>query len=88
MKPKMPLRNHILTMIVNFNAAENLDETNTDTHIDIVLNSLFDIFHCFIVDYQLHKMKMPLTNLMNELHYVRSIHKVKIGNAHAAIGSS
>lgn len=42
----------------------------------------------FIVDYHFHKLKMPLTDLMNELHNVEHGRKGKSGDAHATIGSS
>ncbi|XP_022859819.1 uncharacterized protein LOC111380469 [Olea europaea var. sylvestris] len=78
-----------LTMIAHFNVAENLGATiDQETQVDMVLNSLSDMFSQFTVDYHLHKMNTPLTKLMNELQNVESGLKGKGGHAHAAIASS
>ncbi|XP_022859279.1 uncharacterized protein LOC111380049, partial [Olea europaea var. sylvestris] len=68
MKPGTPVKDHMLTMIAHFNVAENLGTTiDQETQVDMVLNSLSDMCSQFTVDYHLHKMNMPLTELMNEL---------------------
>ncbi|KAL2487227.1 Uncharacterized protein Adt_31983 [Abeliophyllum distichum] len=89
MKSRTPVKDHMLTMIGHFNVAENLGATiDANTQVDMVLNSLPYMFSQFIVDYHLHKMDMPLIELMNELQNVESGLKAKGGNAYAAIGSS
>ncbi|KAL2505397.1 Uncharacterized protein Adt_21018 [Abeliophyllum distichum] len=85
----MRVKDHMLTMIGHFNVAENLDTTiDADTQVDMVLDSLPDMFLQFIVDYHLHKMDMSLTKLMNELQNVESDLKAKGSYAYAVIGSS
>ncbi|XP_022847513.1 uncharacterized protein LOC111370033 [Olea europaea var. sylvestris] len=89
MKLGMPMKDHMLTMIAHFNVAENLGVTiDQETQVDMMLNSLSDMFSQFTVDYHLHKMNMPLTELMNDLQNVESGLKVKGSHAHTAIVSS
>ncbi|KAL2542227.1 Uncharacterized protein Adt_03205 [Abeliophyllum distichum] len=89
MKPGTLVKDYMLSMIGHFNVAKNLGATiDANTQVDMVLNSLPDIFSQFNVDYHLHKMDMPLTELMNELQNVESGLKAKCGNTYAAIGSS
>ncbi|KAL2491167.1 Uncharacterized protein Adt_26795 [Abeliophyllum distichum] len=88
MKLRTTVKDHMLTMIGHFNVAENLGTTiDQDTQVDMVLNSLPDMFSQFTIDYHLHKIDMPLTELMNELQNVESDLKSKGGDAYAAISS-
>lgn len=66
---RIPMKKiHMLTMIVSFSMEENLGTTiNSNTQIDIELNSLSDIFLPLTLDNHLRKMKTPLTELMNKL---------------------
>ncbi|XP_022893967.1 uncharacterized protein LOC111408438 [Olea europaea var. sylvestris] len=48
MKPGMPVKDHMLTMIADFNVAENLGATiEQETQVDMLLNSSFDMFSQF-----------------------------------------
>ncbi|XP_022848878.1 uncharacterized protein LOC111371211 [Olea europaea var. sylvestris] len=48
MKPGTPVKDHMLTMIAHFNVTENLSATiNQETQVDMVLNSLSDMFSQF-----------------------------------------
>ncbi|XP_022899524.1 uncharacterized protein LOC111412888 [Olea europaea var. sylvestris] len=89
MKPGKSVKDHMLTMIAHFNVTKNLGATiDQETQVDMVLNSLSDMFSQFTVDYHLHKMNMSLTKLMNELQNMESGLKGKVGYAHATIASS
>ena len=46
MKPRIPVKDHMLTMIGHFNVAENLGTTiDSNTQTDMVLNSYMICFH-------------------------------------------
>ncbi|CAA2966949.1 wall-associated receptor kinase 2-like [Olea europaea subsp. europaea] len=70
------VREHMLTMIGHFNAAKVLGvDIDSETQIDMVLETLLEMFSQFIVDYNLHKMDMSLTELMKELQNAESVLK-------------
>ena len=48
-------------------------QTNEDTQIDMLLETLPEAFNQFKVNYCMNKMKLTMTKLMNELHSTEEI---------------
>ncbi|XP_022850432.1 uncharacterized protein LOC111372359 [Olea europaea var. sylvestris] len=82
MKSDASVRDHMSTMIGHFNTVEVFGAgIDSETQIDMVLETLPEMFSQFIVDYNLHKMDMSLTKLMKELQNAESVLKVRSGSA-------
>ncbi|XP_057481989.1 uncharacterized protein LOC130768901 [Actinidia eriantha] len=63
-----PIREHALKMIDFLNKLEILGaEIDTDSQIDIILQSLLDSFNQFRLNYLMNKNHYTLSELMNEL---------------------
>ncbi|XP_022858186.1 uncharacterized protein LOC111379089 [Olea europaea var. sylvestris] len=71
----------MLTVICHFNATEVLGtEINFETRIDMVLETLLEMFLDFIVDYNLYKIDMSMTELMKEFQNAETVPKARSGN--------
>ena len=86
MKKETKVRDHVLHVMNLLNEVEGqrvkIDE---DTQIDMLMETLPEAFDQFKVNYNMYKMKLTMTELMNELHSseevlikIRSINMVEV----------
>ena len=79
MKKETKVRDHVLHVMNLLNEIEvqraKIDE---DTQIDMLLKTFLEAFNQFKVNYNMNKMKLTMTELMNELHFVKKV-LIKIG---------
>ena len=68
------VQDHVLYVMDLLNEAEvqgaKIDE---DTQIDMLSETLIEAFSQFKVNYNMNKMKLTMTELMNELHYAEEV---------------
>ncbi|XP_073121818.1 uncharacterized protein [Henckelia pumila] len=82
MKHGMPVRDHMLDLIGQFNVAEVLGaEIKSETQVDMALETLPEMFSQFKVSYNMNKLNMSLTELMKELQNAESVLKTQSGDA-------
>ncbi|KAK0586243.1 hypothetical protein LWI29_003477 [Acer saccharum] len=68
MKPGQAVKDHMIKVIAHLNIAElNGTEIDSETKIDMVVNSLSDSFDQFKLDYTLNKKKYTLQGLMQDV---------------------
>ena len=74
MKKGTKVRDHILHVMNLLNEAEVQGAKNDeDTQIDRLLETLPKAFKQFKVNYKMNKMKLTMTELMNEVHSVEDV---------------
>ncbi|XP_073152236.1 uncharacterized protein [Henckelia pumila] len=82
MKPGMPVKDHMLALIGQFNVAEVLGaEIKSETQVDMTLETLPEMFSQFKVSYNMNKLNMSLIELMKELQNAESVLKTQSGDA-------
>ena len=70
------VREHMLKMIAHFEEAEVLGATiDPESQIDMVLETLPDLYSQFKLNYNMNKLNMDLTELMKELQAAEKIMK-------------
>ena len=68
MRDGQSIQDHCLTMIKDLEELEKLDIIlDKDFQIDVILQSLFDAYGQFIMNFHMHKMQCTLAKLMNLL---------------------
>ncbi|KAK6139022.1 hypothetical protein DH2020_027233 [Rehmannia glutinosa] len=84
MKLGTPVRDHMLALIAQFNVAEVLGaELESETHVDMTLETLPEMFSQFKVSYNMNKVNMSLTKLIKELQNAENVLKTKSSDAFA-----
>lgn len=57
----MPVRDHMLALITQFKVVEVLGAgIKSETQVDMALETLYDMFSQFKVNYNINKLNMPL----------------------------
>ncbi|PON56048.1 hypothetical protein PanWU01x14_184070, partial [Parasponia andersonii] len=81
------VREHTMKVITYLNELEILRaEVDCDTQIDMVLNTLLDIFNQFKIDHEIRWKDYTLTSLMKNLQIIENIrNKNKSGFAKANV---
>ena len=71
-----PIREHIFKMIVFLNELETLGATiDTQTQVDIILNSLPTSFAQFKLNYNMNQMNFSMSELMSSLQSAEGVIK-------------
>ena len=71
-----PVWDHILKMMSNLNELKILRaETDGETQVDIVLQSLLESYTQFCLNYNMNKHSYSMTKLLKELHYAEGLIK-------------
>ncbi|XP_028073555.1 uncharacterized protein LOC114275751 [Camellia sinensis] len=74
-----PVREHVLKMISFINILENLDvNIDGETKIDAILSALPDSYNQFILNYNMNKLIVALSELLNMLQSTEDV--IKKGN--------
>jgi hypothetical protein len=71
-----PIREHVLKMISFINELDMLGaEMDAETKVDAILSSLTDSFNQFIMNYNMNKMDVTLSELLNMLQAAEDLIK-------------
>ncbi|KAL5773659.1 hypothetical protein ACOSQ2_013583 [Xanthoceras sorbifolium] len=74
MKPGQVVKDHLMKVIVHLNIAElNSAEIDSETKIDLIVNSLSDSFYGFKLDYALNKKEYTLQKLMQDVQSTEQV---------------